>query len=156
MIVFSIDEIKIFMAKLLVKDTFDQFWVEEAHILTASVMDLRGKRNQEWYDSEESGLPEWMYWSEVKNIVFEYIKGSRTPQVMKITLKASPQIAADLLKDSGVWQQYEKEMPGLALQIRFDAGELQIVTGIAHQMFSMDKSVEQAWDEAVKGFIRQI
>ena len=48
MIVFSIRDVKNFMAKLLLQDCFDSFYLEEAGIRAVAMMRISGKRNREW------------------------------------------------------------------------------------------------------------
>ncbi len=151
------------MAQLLVQEVFDAFLLEEVRVLTASELVLSGRRNANWYDtglwermqaaSEECAA--WMTWKEVKTVVFSYIKGSRTPDMLRVSLKVQSKQAVQMLADSGVLSIYEQQRPDLFLQIRYEKGMLSIVTGAAYPSFTMDKTVEKAWDVAICTFLKQ-
>lgn len=149
------------MSKLLIRESFDRFLLEKAQVLTASEMTLSGRRSQSWYDTDiweelERKKPmdcRYMFWKEVKPTVFSYIKGSQSPQTMRLSFKAAQDQVEELLMDSGVLETYRQLMPDLLLQLRYEQGKLQLVTGIAFSRFEMDKTIERAWDEAVRIFL---
>ena len=41
------------------------------------------------------------------------------------------------------------------MNIRYEDGELFCVTGTSVNFFTLDKSLETEWDEAVKGFLKE-
>ena len=154
MILLNISEIKYAMTQFLLRDSFDEFYLEQADVVTFAKLTLWGKRNPNWYDEKPD--TEWVYWQELKPVVFSYIKGDRTPVMMRISLKASPQLGEKLLQNSGVLAQYDAERPDLNLQIRYENNALAVVTGITRRQFSLDKQMEFAWDGAVKQYFREI
>ena len=158
MLSIKINDIKITMAHLLLKDTFDEFLLEEAHALTFAMFQINGKRNLNWYDNDEkeNQLPNLLYWREARGFLFDFIKGKKTPEYMKISLKASDKLARSILSESGVLSRYLKEQPDLYLQIKFEKDTLTIVTGISYKEFTMDKSLDRGWDDAVKEWIRTL
>lgn len=163
----KIIDIKMTMAMLLLKDAFDEFFLEEAEALTYAKIVLNGKRNKNWYLGENAGekneesdgksddFSGLVKWKEVKHIFFEYIKGKKTPDIFKVSLKADDKIAGMFLADSGFYEKYVQEKPELHMQFRFEKGELYVITGIYSQIFTLDKSVENAWDEAVKRWFQK-
>ena len=167
MIVFSILEIKNFMSKLLLQECFDAFCLEEAGILTFAMMRISGKRNLSWYDpGEEAGAEdlqkhrepaeELIYWSEVKNFIVQYIKGAKTPSMMKISLKVDKERLSDWLEEYGVMELCRQQSPELFLNIRYEQQELHIISGISFPQFTMDRRIESAWDQALqKWFLKQ-
>ena len=163
MIALKINDIKNFMGRLLIRESFDTFLLERLQVLTASELVLSGKRNKKWYDSdswEQMEQNSWgdcyyMQWKELKSTVFHYIKGSQSPELMKISFKAAQSQVMSWLVDSGVIETYRTLKPDLFLQLRYEKGQLQLVTGIAFSQFQMDRTVEQAWDEAVRQFLRR-
>lgn len=163
MIAIKINDIKNFMGKLLLQESFDEFLLEKAQVLTASLLTLSGRRNQNWYDSEQwadleqelSGDCLFMLWKETKNIIFSYIRGSQSPDTMKLSLKAGHRQKEEWLEDSAALKLCQELKPDLFLQLRYEHGELQLTTGIAFPQFQMDRSVERAWDDAVLRFLHR-
>ena len=108
----KISDIKITMSMLLLKDAFDAFLLEEAEVLTYAKLVLNGRRNKNWYigemESEEpenndiidetGNYTELVRWKEVKHVFFGYIKGKKTPDLFKVSLKADNKIANIFLK----------------------------------------------------------
>lgn len=154
MILLNISDIQKTMVQLLARTVFDEFLLEQAEIITFGKMVLSGKRNTDWYD--EAVESDWLYWNEVKSFVFSYIKGERTPSVMRISLKASDTLGGKMMRDSGVLAEYLEEHPDLNLQIRYEKDALVVVTGITRKIFTMDKTMEFAWDQAVTRFFKEL
>lgn len=163
MIAIKINDIKSFMEKLLLRESFDGFLLEKAQILTSSEFTLSGRRNQNWYDSgqweqmeqEYPGDCRFMGWWEVKNIVFSYIRGKQPPDLMKLSLKAGRRQMEEWMEASGTLEICRKLKPDLFLQFRYGQGQLQLITGTAFPQFQMDRTIERAWDEAVLSFLRR-
>lgn len=156
MLSLKINDVKFTMAHLLLKDTFDEFLLEEAKALTFAMFQINGKRNLNWFDEKENQLPNLLYWREARGFLFDCIKGKKTPEYMKISLKASSEAAGKLLENSGVYSRYLNEKPDMYIQIKFDKGELTMVTCITHKEFTMDKTLDIGWDDAVKEWIRTL
>lgn len=158
MILLQILDIKSTMAHLLIRESFDRFFLENAEVVTFASLNVRGRRNEGWYDEEEKEekQTEWIYWKEIKPLIFEYIKGQKTPSVLKVSLKADRHMAEQMLKNSGVWERYLADQPDLMLQLRYEKGMLSAVTGISYREFTMDKQIEFAWDKAVQQFFRTL
>ncbi len=154
MICLKVTDIKKFMAKLLLQETFDSFLLEEAGVLTFAMVRIQGRRNEQWYDSDREELTEYISWGEIRPFVFQYIRGDRTPAVMKISLKAGEGQAGWMLGDMGVIQEYQQHRPALLLHIRYEGRELALVTGTAFSEFVMDRGLERAWDEAVMKWLQ--
>lgn len=160
MIGLKIIDIKTFMTQLFVRNDFDQFLLEQAEVVTAAKMTLSGHRNAEWYDTQvwemmEEDFREWMQWGEIKNMVFSYIKGKRSPDQMRISFQAGRKMAENMLKETGVWEMYCRYQPTLFFQIRYYKNNLILVTGISFSEFHMDKTIEKAWDESVIGWLKK-
>ena len=77
---------------------------------------------------------------------FELIRGGRTPTSMRITLAFPKDQQASFSSNS---------VESLLLNIQFDGGVLQLITGISMKAFSLDKSVEHMWDEFIPSFCKQ-
>ena len=92
------------MAHLLLKETFDEFLLEHSKVVTFAAFEINGKRNLNWYDDDEkeNQLQPLLYWSEARDFLFDYIKGKKTPEYMKISLKASRKCAEKILENQKV------------------------------------------------------
>lgn len=160
MILLKITDIKSAMAHLLVRGSFDTFYLDSADVTTFVNLSMRGRRNRMWYDSdvqEENGsLSELVRWEEIKSMIFSFIKGDRTPTTMKIALKADDEWAENMLKTSGLAGKYLEQKPDLFVHFRYEQNRLCVVTGISYRQFTMDKQIEFAWDEAVRQYFRQL
>ena len=154
MILLKISEIQKAMAHLLIRTAFDECYLEQAEVLTFAKLTMQGGRNPNWYD--EAPADDRVRWKECKPTIFTYIKGDRTPTMMRISLKASAEFAEKLLENSGVYDLYLQEKPMLQLQFRYEKQELVFVTGITHAEFTMDKRIEFAWDAAVEQYVRSL
>lgn len=94
---------------------------------------------------------DYALWGEVRKYCHFIIRGKRTPLNFRLVLGLpARQIERLILR---------RELPiapedvrGLYLNLRYDRHTLQCMTGTAMNHFTMDKSLEQAWDQAVQGF----
>ena len=82
--------------------------------------------------------------------MFRILLSGRVRDLFKVSLKADNKIANIFLKDSGFYEKYLQEKPELHMQLRYENGTLCVVTGIYNSTFTLDKSVENAWDIAVQ------
>jgi len=165
----KINDIRAAMSMLLLKDAFDAFFLEGAEAMTFAKLQISGRRNKKWYAGETDNdinedvingsstgsLTDLVRWKETRHIFFEYIKGKKTPDLFKVSLKADGSIAEVFLKDSGFYEKYLQEKPELHMQIRYENGTLCVVTGIYNENFTLDKSIENAWDDAVVKLFRK-
>jgi hypothetical protein len=138
------------MVTFLLQDTFDQFLMQRAQVLTSSRMELDGKRNADWYDTDT--LPALMMWSEMRQTVFDYIKGSRTPSKMMIDLQMPTKLAEKIWESKGIFPS--GEIPGFHIQVRYEHDRLHIVTAVSQRQFTTDRTGEQLWDEAFCSFLK--
>ena len=156
MIALMISNKKDFMARLLTTDLFDSFLVEEATIDTFNTFHIEGKIHREFYKndddySEDNTLPEYSSWSDLKTTCFDLIKGKRTPLGFKFTFHPSNDIKAKVLANAGLPVNPEDVL--LGLNIRFSSGNIILTTGCAFKTFTLDKTIEKAWDEFIPSFL---
>lgn len=159
MIALQILDIKAFMNQLLITDTFDHFRVLEAAVTTYSTFLIDGHFKKEYYSSDELEILEpeletYVAWNQVKSFCFSLIKGKKTPLNLKITFQLSVQNVQKLLLQSGISIQPD-QVKGLLLNVRYDGSSLTCITGISLNLFTMDKSLEHAWDDMVQKFLKQ-
>jgi len=162
-------DIKKFMNCLLVKDTFDNFLIEEASIITYNTFTIDGHIQSDFYSADEfEALPDKILstWCAVKPHCFNLIKGSKLPLRFKIVLKASTTYTEKLLNDNPCGLSL-KDVGGLYINIRYDSrhtmsGEetatasLDCISMASLNIFSMDKTLEKAWDAVCQKSIEAI
>ena len=154
MISLKILEMNRFMGKLLKGENFDGFLLKEGFLRTNIEYRFQGQLFAEYFDtSEQEKLEEkYVYWGELRPTVFELIKGKRTPLAFSFTLLMTKNDTTGLLARRQV--NLGEDSPSLFLQIRFEHGAGHIVTGTARNTFSLDKSLEEAWDSEVKQLLK--
>ena len=157
MISLHILDVKGFMAQLLLRDTFDRFYLTEASITTFGTFFIDGHLQKDYYSSEELETEEfaqpYSYWKQVRPFCLELIKGKKTPLNFKIVFQLSASNTEKLLKQSGASLTLP-DIGGLYLNLHYNGKNLNCVTGTSLNLFTMDKSLEHAWDEMVRKFFR--
>lgn len=156
---FQIADTKNFMKHLLLSDTFDRFLTVEASLTTYSTFLVDGHLQKDYYSEEELESLElsdcmFSYWFQIKPIFLSLIKGQHTPQNFKIVLQLSPKNIAKLLSSSGSSFSID-DVSGLYLNLKFDGEHITCITGSSLNIFTLDKSLEHAWDEMVQRFLKQ-
>lgn len=152
MISLKLTETKKFMSKLLLSDTFDRFLFIEGDIVTFAAFHIDGYVQKQFFDGEdEAALTEYTFWAKFRDYCFSVIKGKRTPLSFKLIFSLSPEQIAQLLTARALDFRPE-DIQGLYLNIRFDENGLQCITGTSLKTFTLDKSLEKAWDETVQKF----
>jgi hypothetical protein len=157
MIALKIVEVKPFMAKLLIQNMFDEFLLSEFTMNTFSRFQINGKLNKEYFNSselEEIGERTYAKWKEVKPFALSIVKGNKTPLSFNITLMLTKKQINQVIQTSGVTMNPDI-ITGLYFHIKYENSTLHIITGTGLNIFIMDKSLENAWDEQVKEFIRK-
>lgn len=156
MISLNIPEVKPFMAKLLMNTTFDLFLLREMELETFTKFTINGQFNEAFFtkeELEERGDNKAVMWGELRQTVFSMIKGNKTPLSLKIVFQLPQAMCSELVHRSGGKLRLE-DIGGLYLNLRFDKGELHIITGTAIKTFKLDKTLEQEWDAEVKNILK--
>ena len=150
MISLKILEMNRFMGKLLKGENFDGFLLKEGFLRTSMEYRFQGRIFPDYFDTEEQKQyqEEYTFWGEVKPFVFELVKGKRTPLAFSFTLLLTKNDTAQLLARRSV--NVGEDSTSLLLQIRFEHGVGRMITGTARNTFTLDKSLEEAWDAEVK------
>lgn len=141
MIALEIENVKKFMVSLFQGDMFDKFHVSGCEVLTFVTFITDGRKNEAWYDSDEKSFGDetgLVLWKEVKNLVFELIKGNRVPEKMNIDLC-----------------HYLSSGDMGSVRISYENGKLYMYSGYMQKEFSMDKSGQQEWDDRCCDFVKK-
>lgn len=157
MIAVTVKNLKSFMHHLLLSETFDHFQVSEAAITTFATFSIDGNLHPEFYDSDTAALLKSrgatrVFWKNIKPFCLSVIKGKHTPLSFKIILQLSPVKTAQLIENAGLSLE-PASVRGLFLNCQYTEGTLLLTTGSALDFFTMDKSLDRAWDETVTAFL---
>ncbi|MEG0721347.1 MAG: DUF5721 family protein [Lachnospiraceae bacterium] len=146
-------ETKNCMNKLLLSDTFDHFSFIEGEITTFSKFTIDGYLQKDFYDEASlaslSDNQQYATWKEMREFCFSIIKGKRTPLNFKFIYALSKELTAKLLQDENLTYSLE-DIQGLYLNFKYDGTLLQCTTGISMKLFTLDKSLERAWDKTTQ------
>ena len=157
MISLKIPEVKVFMAKLLMNATFDMFLLRDLELQTFTGFTMNGQFNENFFteeELEERGEHKYLIWSDVRQVAYSMIKGNKTPLSLKIVFQMPTNQCEVLINDFGGKLRNE-EVGGLYLNIRYEKGELRVITGTAIKTFTLDKTLEQEWDKKVKTILKE-
>ena len=155
----EIDNIKGFTDRLFAGTDFDEFQAVEADFSTACTIKIDGHINEDFIGEEDMKLPEneegILLWKKLRPICFEVIKGKKTPKQFNIVLRLPDRYKQRFIAQSGVNMDPD-EIAGLFLNINFKQGKLYCVTGCSLKTFTLDKSLEFAWDEYMEKFVKRM
>lgn len=154
MIALALPEVKECMAKLLLSEIFDPFYFIEGEIVTFATFTIDGYLKKEFFEQEELPEREYALWKDVREYCFSLIKGKRTPLSFKFVLGLSDTNIEKLLLQQEL-DFKPQDVRGLYINLKYDGQKLQCITGTAMNLFTMDKSLEQAWDKMVQKFFTQ-
>ena len=143
MLIFKITdpELNVFMARLFKEDVFDAFEVRGLEVGTFTNFQISGALDRVFDESPEVGAAHCS-WERIKPFAVAFIKGKKRPNSIKITLSYPPESA----------KQIHPNAAALFLNINYENGELHVTTAVSQRNFSLDKSVEGAWDDHVNAF----
>lgn len=154
MILLSISEVKEFMSKLLLSDTFDSFLFIEGEIVTFNTFSINGYLQKDFFDKDMILERNYSLWKELREYCFSLIRGKRTPLRFKFVFGLSEPNIEKLLRQQGL-SFTPQDVQGLYLNISYDGHSLRCVTGTSMNLFTLDKSLEEAWDKMVQKFFAQ-
>lgn len=150
----KITDVKTFMSCILIKDMFDNFLLEDASITTYNTFNIDGHIVKSYFTDEEyKAMPEELsYWHNIKPICYDLIKGKKTPVKFKFILKADRKLTASLLEEAGLSFSLN-DIGGLYINIRYENNILDCISATNLNLFTLDKSLEHAWNEYVNKFL---
>ena len=156
---FQIQDIKVFMSRLLLSSTFDRFLLHEASISTFSTFTIDGHLNKDYYsyDEEEKDTVDTIkygYWEQYRPFCLSLIKGKKTPTGMKLVFQLSPGGLTKLLSSNHL-NIHPEDVGGLFLNIRYDGQKLLATTGTSLKVFMVDKTLDQLWDNLITNFLKK-
>lgn len=156
MISMEIEQVKNFMAGLLTGTMCDDFMLYEGKLSMEIIYEFDGKMQKDFYDTDEwEILKQYSYipWKMEKQKIFALIKGKKTPLSFQFVLMLDPKRMAGFLSKYNIPERSEN-IGGLFLNIYFDRESLKCTTGVSRKTFVLDKTLELAWDEEMKMFLK--
>ena len=172
MLSLKITETRNFMKKLLASDLFDSFLVSGAKITTFTTFSIDGTWHPSYFKDTKDGeadvseisqaqpdtdSPAYPSWKILRGTVFDIVKGHHTPLSMRIVLVLSPANTGCVIKNAGL-ALTASDVDGLFFNISYTDAGIILTTGTSMKTFTLDKSLEHAWDDAALKFLtaRQI
>ncbi len=155
MIAEEIKDLKKFMNSLLASDRFDSFLVNNISITTFNTFQIDGHICKDFYaDDEFNNLPEQRLssYGTLRPICYNLIKGHKTPVKMKIIFAMNETCIRNLI-DSANTSLTVNDVNELFFNIKYENGVASCITGTSLKIFTMDKSLEQAFDMYISNFI---
>ena len=156
MLALQITNMKDFMSKLFLKDTFDTFYLVESSIVTANTFSIDGRIKKEYFtteENEERQYAEYAAWETLRPFCFQLIKGKKTPLSIKLVFRLPPKQTKELLEQSALSYQ-SQEIDGFFFNIRYENSIATCTTGISTKTFTLDKSLELFWDQTMIKFLK--
>ena len=141
------DDLKALMNHLLKNSTFDKFQVRGVEVCTYTKMSLSGIIEKSYYpESERKGISRnYCLWSELREYVFEWIRGERQPKIIKIIFSLDEEVMSGIHANAAA----------MFLNLNFEEGIVKFTTATAQKNFEMDKSLDNSWDDMVRKFFQK-
>ena len=141
------------MAHILTKDTFDSFLISEVKIFGKATLHLTGVSSFSDSSKEEDERG-YVTYGQVRPVCLEMIKGQQIPESFTFMfLLPTKELETFLDNTDSTLQSFDVE--NLSFLVRFKDNELTLTTGSAFKIFTMDKSINTAWDKWVEDFCTQ-
>ena len=92
---YQIQDLKDFMKKLLLTETFDAFLLSEASVTTYAAFHLDGSIHPDYFSTDEAETLTteqcgYVLWKRVRPLFFELMKGKNTPLSFQIVFRLAP------------------------------------------------------------------
>lgn len=155
MLSMTVTDIRTFMKNLLSGTAFDSFYMIEARVRMGITYDIDGRLNKDFYDSDQAITRDYCLWKEVRDYLFQIIKGTRLPTGMKIVLALPPAVISHLVGQCGGSFRTE-EVDGMYLNILFSPDQLLVTSGISYHCFTMDRALEHVFDDYIRDFFTRL
>ena len=159
MIALELTDIKVFMNKLLREEVFDHFLLQEAVITSAATYTINGQITKGFYSDEEISEHHlegcrFLPFSMLRGNCFDLIKGKKTPSSFRFVFLLSPDNMQKTLSSVGS-NYHSSDITGMYINLKYQNQLLSLTTGIAYNVFSTDKTLENEWDKLVVKFLKQ-
>lgn len=147
----QIPDVRDFMNKLLATEVFDAFLLSEASVTTFTTFRIDGSFHREYFGTEEEDT---LTWRIMRPLFYGLVKGKHTPLDFKIVFRLADYNVEKLLNQSGI-PLHAHDVAGLFLNIHYNGKETFCITGTSLRVFTLDRSLDHAWDAMVQRFFKR-
>lgn len=161
----KVTNVKNFMNKLLIENSFDSFLISEATVKTFNTFVFDGHVNEGFFSTEQMNelraeaekdgrifSEKLSRWSQIKPTILSIIKGKNTPLYFKMSFYLAEENINKLLSNADT-SITSNDIDGLSLIVKYAEGELTITSSVSLKIFSLDKSLDKIWDDMVVKFL---
>ena len=131
--------VKDFMGKLLREGIFNCFDVRSIEIVTTMRISIDGML----VESEAENEKKLSSWEDLRPLVYTIIKSSSKPKLIKIVFFHQET------------QSIHNNAKAVSLIMNYENGNITFTTATTQREFALDKSLDFAWDEWIRGFFSQ-
>ncbi len=136
-------EMKTFMNKLLRGNAFDEFEIRGVEVHSFAKFEISAALDKDYLpEAERETGRRFLTWPELKPYIFNIIKGTRRPKHMKFVFSL-PAAQVEALHPKAA---------AYFLNLTFDGDGVFGTTASSEKSFTMDKTIDIAWEEYVRKF----
>ena len=132
---------KSFMQKLLAEGAFDAFACRSAMVSSFARLELNGAPDRD-DGAEQPQKPSYNDWRVLRPYIAQFVRGGGKPRSMKLVFALGTEELESRFPDASA----------LFLNVLFD-GAVTLTTGTSRKSFSLDKSLDHAWESHVEHFL---
>ena len=97
-------------------------------------------------------MKDYSSWGDLREFCFHIIRGKRTPLNFRFILSLPKEEFEAFLIDQEIPSLSHSDIQGLYLNFKYDGTNLQCITGTSLNIFTMDKTLENVWDNYARKF----
>lgn len=161
MLAVKITDTRDFMKKLLASDLFDTFLFSEGSVTTFTTFTIDGTWHPDYFEAPDTdkerqdnpAVPEALTWKVIRPALFDLIKGRHTPVSFRIVLRLADYNTERLLK-AGAPSVDPSQVAGLFMNLNYQGNAVTCTTGTSLRFFSLDKTLDNVWDDMVLRFFK--
>ncbi len=128
------EDVKNFMPKLLVNNSFDAFLIRQAEINSFAKFEMSAILSK--------GEDDDLYWERLKPYIYNIIKGNVLPKSMKIVFNLDKEEIAKI----------SENFTACFLNLNYENGEVIFTTGTSTKTFDINRSDDILFDEYIDMF----
>lgn len=148
-----ITDLKRITALLFTENSFDRFLLKSVQLSAQLSVTISGEKDPDFYAEEEREKEmqdAFVRYETVRPLLYSLIKGKRPPLSFRIILITDKNTTNRLKVKSGFT---DCDVTSLSINLNYRSSQLVLSTGVSYAGFSLDKSLEDAWEKAVRDFL---